>query len=314
MTVSSSKTTFFSGALVNFLVISIGAIGIGWANTASVIAQTADRSAIVPNLQMNILTGGDNLRDGSVAYAEIRLRNGTVLPKVNMNGGRGFGDNSNNLFSLNLPTGTTLGDLDAATVTLSHDGAARRWPDGYDNWNVDAVNITTPRVCSGNVAVAGIPANPWVRFTGGKTFKNLTFSVPPSARSSTASTLNLKIVTGRDDLRDGSVAYMEIRLRNGRMLPKINLNNGVGWGGNSTRTVSLSLPTGTRLGDLGSFTISHDGAARRFPDGYDNWDVNTIVMTTPEVCSSISLANPSGRPWVRFTGGKTFEPITLQVQ
>lgn len=122
-------------------------------------------------------------------------------------------------------------------------------------------------------------------------------------RSAVVSNLQMNILTGRDDLRDGSVAYRdgsvayaEIRLSNGRTLPRVNLNSGGSWGGNSTHSVSLPLPTGTKLEDIATFTLSHDGAARRWPDGYDNWNVDSVRVTTPEVCSSVSLANPSGRP------------------
>ena len=277
-------------------------------------AQTADRSAPVPVLQLNITTGGDDLREGSVTYAEIRLRDGRTLPKTNLNGGRGLGGGSRNSFSVSLPRGIQLGDLDAAVLTLSHDGAPRRFPDGYDNWNVDAVSVATPRVCSGGLSVASAVGRPWVRFTGGKTFETVSFRVPATSREATPSSLGLRIVTGGDDLREGSVAYAEIRLQDGRTLPKVNLTGGRSLGGNSSNSFSVSLPPGTRLGDLASFTLSHDGAPRRFPDGYDNWNVDSLSVTTPEVCSSISLANISGRPWVRFTGGKTFETMTLRVR
>jgi hypothetical protein len=275
----------------------------------------ADRSAIVSELKMDILTGGDNLRDGSVAYAEIRLPSGTVLPKVNLNGGAVWNDNSLHSSSLPLPAGTRLGSLDGATVTISHDGAPRRFPDGYDNWNVDRVNVTTPTICSNNVPIAKGIGRPWVRFDGGKTFKKLNFSVPSSVRNATPDAVVLDIVTGGDNLRDGSVAYGEIRLRNGRVLPKVNLNGGAVWNDNSTNSIALPLPAGTKLGSLDNITISHDGATRRFPDGYDNWNVDRAIVHTPKVCNNgISLAAEAGSPWMRFTGGETFKQFTLLVR
>jgi hypothetical protein len=278
------------------------------------VAET-DRSAIVPELQLNILTGGDDLRGGSVAYAEIRLRNGIVLPKVNLNNGNGWGGNSNNTASLPLPAGTRLGTLDGASVTISHDGAPRNFPDGYDNWNVERVSVATPRICSTGIPVISGAGAPWMRFTGGQTFKTVPFRIPSSARNATPSELGLEIVTGGDDLRGGSVAYAEIRLRNGTVLPKINLNGGAGWGGNSTNSVSIPLPAGTKLGNLSSLTLSQDGAPRNFPDGYDNWNVDRVSVNTPELCNKgVALAAKSGRPWMRFTGGQTFKTFTLQVR
>jgi hypothetical protein len=274
----------------------------------------ADRSAIVSELKMDILTGGDDLRGGSVAYAEIRLPNGTVLPKVNLNDGAAWGGNSNNSPTLPLPAGTRLGSLEGATVTISHDGAPRNVFDGYDNWNVDRVNVTTPTICSNSTTIARGLGRPWVRFDGGRTFKKLDFNVPAFARNLTSPTLAMDMVTGGDDLRDGSVAYGEIRLRSGRVLPKVNLNGGASWGGNSSNSVSLPLPAGTKLSSLASITLSHDGAPRRFPDGYDNWNLERVFVNTPKVCNNgVSLASVSGGPWVRFTGGLTFKEFTSHV-
>jgi hypothetical protein len=275
-------------------------------------AQTPSSSAVIPSLQWSIRTGGDDLRSGSVAYAEIRLRDGKTLPRVNLNGGRGWANNSTNSGSLPLPAGTRLGDLES--LTLIHDGAPRRVPDGYDNWNVDAVRISTPQVCSSGVSLANPSNRPWVRFTGGKTFEDVPLSIPSASREAVSSSLQWSIRTGGDDLRSGSVVYAEIRLRDGRTLPRVNLNGGRGWGNNSTNSGSLPLPAGTRLGDLASLTLIHDGAARRVPDGYDNWNVDAVRISTPQVCSGgVSLANPSDRPWVRFTGGKTFETIRFRM-
>ncbi len=273
----------------------------------------ADDLGSVPNLQLNITTGGDDLREGSVAYGEIRLLGGRTLPKINLNSGSGWGNGSNNLVTVSLPVGIKLQDLSNAVLTISQDGAPRRALDGYDNWNVEAVSVTTPRICTGGISIASSSTRPFVRFTGGKTFVNIPFRVPASVSSATPDSLGLSIATGGDDLREGSVAYAEIRLRDGSTLPKVNLNSGSAWGGGSSNSVSLPL-AGKRLGDIASLTLSHDGASRRFPDGYDNWNVDAVNVKTSEVCSSVSLASVSGRPWMRFTGGKTFKSIKLRMK
>ena len=271
----------------------------------------ADGMAVVPNLQLNITTGGDDLREGSVAYAEIRLADGRTLPKANLNSGSSWGNGSGNSVSVSLPEGIKLQDLNNAMLTISQDGAPRRALDGYDNWNLEAIGVTTPRICSGGIAISSSSAR--VRFTGAKTFVNVPFRVPAAVREATPDSLGLTIATGGDDLREGSVAYAEIRLRDGSTLPKVNLNSGSAWGNGSSNSVSLPL-AGKRLGDLASLTLSHDGASRRFPDGYDNWNVDAVGVKTSEVCSSTSLASVSGRPWMRFTGGKTSKSIKLRVR
>ncbi len=123
--------------------------------------------------------------------------------------------------------------------------------------------------------------------------------------------LEVTITTGGDDLRGGSVAYGVVELSGGRK-EKVNLNGGRNWGNNSTNKVSLPLPKGTKLGDLISFTLEHDGKPRNVLDSYDNWNVDQLKVATPKTCSAgVQLANQSGKPFVRLTGGKTFQDITL---
>jgi hypothetical protein len=149
---------------------------------------------------------------------------------------------------------------------------------------------------------------PWTRFTGSLTFQEIALAAPATAVDATPSNIQLAIGTGGDDLRGGQVAYGTLKLRNGRTLPKVNLNGGSKWANNSNNTVSLPLPAGTRLGDLASLTLEHDGAPRNVFDSYDNWNVDTVGVTTPQTCAeSRVLLNRSGRPLVRFTGAKTFE-------
>ncbi|NDJ17142.1 hypothetical protein [Myxacorys almedinensis] len=277
-------------------------------------------SSEVRSVQATIKTGGDDLRGGAVAYGTIRLRNGTTLPKIILNGGRQWRNGSTNTVSLPLPPGTRLADLNSALFTLEQDGAPRNIGETYNNWNVDAVKIATPSTpgrCSGGAQLISRTGRPLVRLTGERTFYTTPFSTPPSVAGTSASALQVRINTGGDDLRGGAVAYGTIRLRNGTTLPKVNLNAGRGWGNNSSRTVTLPLPSETRLSDLATFTLEHDGAPRNVFESYDNWNVDGIRVTTPRVCSpataGVTLANVSGRPFVRLTGEQTLKNIPLRL-
>jgi hypothetical protein len=252
-----------------------------WQSTA--IAQSLPPSTSISGLEVTITTGGDDLRGGSVAYGIVELRGGR-REKVNLNGGRGWGNNSTNKVSIPLPGGTKLGDL--ISFTLEHDGAPRRFPDSYDNWNVDKLKVVTAKTCSAGVQLANSSGRPFVRFTGGKTFQDITLNSPSSARNTPVSRLQVTITTGGDDLRGGSVVYGEIKLQNGTTLSKVNLNQGRGWGNNSTNTVSIPLQSGTKIGDLASLRIEHDGAPRDVFQGYDNWNVDRAIVVTPETCSA----------------------------
>lgn len=274
------------------------------------VATAQSSSARISNVRVTIRTGGDDLRSGSVAYGVVELRNGRKIKK-NLNNGAGWGNNSTRTVSIPLPRRTRISDIVAFTV--EHDGAPRRWPDSYDNWNMDSIRVTTPKVCSGGVQLANPSGRPLVRFTGGRKRRLIRLNLPSSVRNQRPSSLKVMIRTGGDDLRGGAVAYGTINLRNGRTLPKKNLNNGNGWRNNSTKTVYLPL-RGTRLGDLASLTLEHDGAPRNIGEGYDNWNVDRVRVVTPQTCSTKTLLRKTGRPrrpLVRFTGGNTFKRFSI---
>lgn len=275
-----------------------------------VIAQSVPSSTEISALEVTITTGSDDLREGSVAYGVVELRGGRT-EKVNLNRGRNWGNNSTSKVSLPLPKGTKLGDL--LSFTLEHDGAPRRVPDSYDNWNVDLLRVATPKTCAAGVQLANPSGKPFVRLTGGKTFQDIALNSPSSAKNTLIPSLQVAITTGGDDLRGGAVAYGVIKLQNGTTLSKVNLNQGRKWGNNSTNTVTLPLPAGTKVGDLASLRIEHDGAPRNVGEGYDNWNLDRVRVVTPETCSTpVQLINE--RPQLRFTGGNTFKkfPINLR--
>jgi hypothetical protein len=286
--------------------------------TASALAlQQSTAIAQSPTIQISALdvtitTGGDDLRSGSVVYGIVELRGGKT-EKVNLNQGRGWVNNSTNTVSLPLPVGTTLRDL--VSFTLEHDGGPRRFPDGYDNWNIDALKVATPRTCSGGIQLANTSGQPLVRLTGVKTFQDITLNPPSLSRNTPISSLQVAITTDGDDLRGGSVAYAVIKLQNGTTLSKVNLNQGKNWPNNSTNTVNIPLPSGTKIGDLAGFRIEHDGAPRNVFDSYDNWNINRVRVFTPETClQGVQLINRTARPLVRFTGTDTFRKYPINIR
>ena len=270
----------------------------------------ADASSTeISSLRVDITTGGDDLRGGSVAYGVIRLRDGRTLPRVNLNEGRAWGNGSRNTITMPL-SGVRLSDL--ASFTIEHDGAPRNVLDSYDNWNIDAVRVAVPGVCHPGMTILNQSGRPLVRFTGAKTFLESRFSIPASAHGISPTSVQVMITTGGDDLRGGSVAYGVIRLRDGRTLPKVSLNGGRAWGNGSTNTIAMPL-SGVRLGDLASFTIEHDGAPRNVLDSYDNWNVDVLKIDTSKTCSGeVVLASQAGRPLVRLTGARTFWTTPLR--
>jgi hypothetical protein len=99
-----------------------------------------NRDTVISSIDITIVTGGDDLRGGAVAYAAIQHRTLGMLPKVNLNGGAAWGNNSTATRTLSLPAGTRIRDL--AAIVLEHDGAPRNPLEGYDNWNADTLDIS----------------------------------------------------------------------------------------------------------------------------------------------------------------------------
>lgn len=136
---------------------------------------------------------------------------------------------------------------------------------------------------------------------------------PVAISSSTlVSSVNVRITTGSDDLRGGSQAYGSFQVTGGATLPKVSLNSGAGFAGNSVHTSTISL-SGTRsLGSLTGFTLEWDGAPRNIFDSYDNWNADQLLFfITPS--GPGRCPNFLGAPFApgRMTGSRTLASTTV---
>jgi len=101
---------------------------------------------------------------------------------------------------------------------------------------------------------------------------------PVALTSSTVvSSINVRMMTGHDDLRDGSQALGAFQISSG-VLPSVPLNGGAGFPSNTIHNGTIPLSPARTLGSLTGFTLTWDGAARRFPDGYDNWNADQFLF------------------------------------
>lgn len=126
-----------------------------------------------------------------------------------------------------------------------------------------------------------------------------------ASAQSTVDKLVLTVDTGSDDLRGGAVAFGQLLLSSGRSEPKVNLNGGSRLDSNSSRVFSLQLSRPLALSELtgARLRVSHDGSARNAFESYDNWDVKSLRVSTPRVCTGgDQIASASGAPWHRFSG------------
>jgi len=275
-------------------------------------AHMAHAAAPINTLNITIQTGSDDLRGGAVSNAQLRLSNGSIEPMINLNSGAQWSNYTTHTKAYRLSRAYSAAELNNAQIIISHDGAGRNFGESYDNWNVQRISVSTPPICSGGESL--LAGSLVKRFTGKDTSALVRFNVPTDAAGETPNRLILTVKTGGDDLRSGAIAMAQIRLRGGRILPNVNLNNGVAWPNNSVRSVPLPLPAGVRLNQLESIVITHDGAGRKFGETYDNWNVNGITVASPRSCNSMNLGSATGSPWKRFTGSMTFAGIPLHTR
>lgn len=153
-----------------------------------------------------------------------------------------------------------------------------------------------------------------IALTGGLGWRTLPVATVIVARQlptvSSASSLQLTVQTGGDDLRGGAQAYAQLRFTDNTTSQEVSLNNGGGWGNNSSNTVNLALPANERLDQLQSLTIRHDGSPTNVFESYDNWNVDMVKLEVAIDGTIRPLTKVSGQPLVRFTGNlrsKTFE-------
>jgi hypothetical protein len=128
--------------------------------------------------------------------------------------------------------------------------------------------------------------------------------------------LVVSLTCGGDDLRGGSVIYGSVELTDGRVVGRIALSDGnyVNPGQTLSKEITLAPTFAVRRSDLAALVLEWDGAPRRDPDGYDNWNVDRIVVgfKPPGSACSSALATQVGSPVVRFDGANTLFRVPLR--
>jgi hypothetical protein len=136
---------------------------------------------------------------------------------------------------------------------------------------------------------------------------------PASGTHSMAVTrLETRLMTGSDDLRDQSHAWMTVTLatRTGLppppqrgALPRVSLNDGAGLSGNSSfQGAPVALPAGTLLGHVSMIAITHESVQRNPFDTRDNWNMDGIIVTAVTDEGRHTILSRTGRPVHRFSG------------
>lgn len=122
-------------------------------------------------LQFIIKTGGDDLRQNSVATVTLRFANGSSST-YQLNRLNNWPNGSTRTVNINLPQGTLPTDISGITLNFAS-GSSGPFDTG-DNWNVDQVEVKYSCYNISATTIAFGRGTPLVRFTG----STKTYNVP----------------------------------------------------------------------------------------------------------------------------------------
>ena len=266
-------------------------------------------AGVLDSLELDVVTGGDNLNGGSAANVTVQVDQPGTTPfefeDTDINEGTSWNNNTLHAVFLSVPQGIEVSEITQVTLNTQFSGGV-----SGDNWDVSGLElqagvyplptgscgttlahlldvIGTQTLSDGSTGV--------VRMKGGssQTFTETLSPVPSADDDLVVTGLNLHVGTGGDDLRGGNEpqdnANAVLGLASGTSVKfqNINMNNnwpsGVGW----ARWIQLldlnSLPPDTPAEDLESIALQTD-----LPGGVsgDNWDVSSMQLTGTLGCAA----------------------------
>ncbi len=258
---------------------------------------SADDDLVVTRLQLQVGTGGDNLRGGNEpqdnANAVLGLASGTSVEfkNINMNNSWPSGVSSDptiQLLELNsLPPDTPAQDLLSIGLETDLPGAL-----SGDNWDVSSMELTRILGCAATAAPTtstvtllhdvGTTTLPdghigLCRLTGSvHTCPPFTTTVPAGDGSDVVDSLNMTIETGHDNLNGGGLPGDNATVTVAGLTAFRDVNQSDTWDDYSVANFPLlPLPsTSVDLSKLSSVKVSTDFTGV-FPD---NWDILSIEL------------------------------------
>ena len=282
--------------------------------TIPVPSQSSPPSGVLGSLELDVVTGDDNLNGGSAANVIVQVdQPGTSTPfefeDTDINEGTSWNNDTLHSVFLNVPAGIKVSEITQVTLNTQFTGGL-----SGDNWDVAGLELQAavypPPAGSCATTLAQLldavgtgtlsdGSTGLVRIKGGApvTFAEPLAAVPASDDDLVVTGLQLQVGTGGDDLRGGNEpqdnANAVLDLASGASVEfrNINMNNnwpsGIGWGP-TVQLLSLnSLPAGTPAEDLGSIVLETD-----LPGGLsgDNWDVSSMKLTASLGCAATAPA------------------------
>jgi hypothetical protein len=265
-------------------------------------------AGVLDSLELDVVTGGDNLNGGSAANVTVQVDQPGTTPfefeDTDINEGTSWNNNTLHAVFLSVPQGIEVSDITQVTLNTQFTGGVFG-----DNWDVSGLELQAAvyppptGTCATTLAhlldVVGtqtLNGEPdLVRFKGGapQTFTETLSPVPSADDDLVVTELDLQVGTGGDNLRGGNEpqdnANAVLGLASGTSVKfqNINMNNdwpsGVGWAPWIKLLDINSLPPDTPAEDLESIALETD-----LPGGLsgDNWDVSSLQLTGILGCAS----------------------------
>lgn len=261
------------------------------------ITQTNPPAGLLDSLELDVVTGTDNLNSSSAFNVVVQTKIGGRtfnLQQNAVNQGAEWGTASLHAALLTFPGGIPVSSISKITLNTQLSG---------DNWDVDAVMVQAAVVpdssgcnTTGDVLVdRPVPSSPLlpdgspglVRMVGGapQTFTMSVNTLPAAERNRLVTGLFVSIMTTGDDLRGGNSPDANVdallNLQGGGRVTFSNINRNQNLPNNQTTIKNLSLlqinslPPQTRLSDIMSFALQTN-----LPGGSsgDNWDVGAVQL------------------------------------
>lgn len=104
---------------------------------AMLLITTLAHTQVSNTLLLELTTGGDDMRAGSIGYCTVKLTDGTVLAEKRFDGPLKNNSFTNKTFTLEK----SLSANQIKSISIRFDGAGRSFGQTYDNWDLQTVKI-----------------------------------------------------------------------------------------------------------------------------------------------------------------------------
>lgn len=268
----------------------------------------------VDEFRVSVRTGGDNLRPGSRAFFQVKLRNGwrfehrlTARPVE-------LPDHSAIQQSFRLPRLVEAADIESVALRYEadHHGGST------DEWTVQGFSVEARRALTTTEYFAGrtphlrtMLAEEYAaetRFATSRSetvfFHTYAATIPEDAR------LTLMMRTGGDDFRGGSYAHLRVLLNDGGFHETRLNSHGEGWGSNTTTTRTINLPAWIQLRHVRDWGVRFESGRRDWM-GDDQWTLDSFSVTwDSSLVAAPGMVFGTGRSPHHFPESATWIPDT----